>query len=606
VKSPEQIIWEYRQRLARHPVQRELLEIRRTVGGGLIVPMNERDKSARAMTANLTRQGIEQMAMRTASTMAQSRFQPARPGDRAKAEARRKLDVMRGWWDDNWMPLMQHQRAMHLWAYAASPVMIRPDFDRAIPSWQVRDPLCCFPAERSNRLNPVPDDCIFALKHPWTWIHSKYNGTCNLGPLIDPVADKFLNHPHHHPSNAVSSHEVLEYVDAEQITLIALGPDRPDGGTAHVVLDWQPNLTGRPLAVVPELISIDEPRSPYADMPGMHYNAAYLDALNLTAVEDGIFPQVYFVQRPGEVLEVELAHPRQGFPGKIKGGDIRTVEVNPGYKTDTMSSKLERNQRLEAGIPAEFGGEASSTVRTARRGDQILSAAVDFRIQKAQQIFEASLYAEDCCAIAVDKAFWGNEAKSYYMGSGKAKGAADSYVPLKLWDSDRHTVRYSMAGADLNSIVVVVGQLVGIGLLSQETAREVISLIEDGELEHDRTTAESLHRATLAMLQQQASDPNGPYQPADWAYLNKLIVEENIPLYTAIERLDKRVTERQEAEAAAAAEGAGPPMPGLATPGAPGAPGQIPPTVAAPSEGQGNLAQLLNQMRTARSMERVA
>ena len=80
------------------------------------------------------------------------------------------------------------------------------------------------------------------------------------------------------------------------------------------------------------------------------------------------------------------------------------MQTNPGYKTDVALDRLERQERLEGAIPAEFGGESGTNIRTGRRGESILSATVDFRVQEAQEIFASSLVEEDKIAIAIEKA----------------------------------------------------------------------------------------------------------------------------------------------------------------------------------------------------------
>ena len=100
--------------------------------------------------------------------------------------------------------------------------------------------------------------------------------------------------------------------------------------------------------------------------------------------------------------------------------------------------------------------------------------------------------------------------------------------------------------------------------MSKESAREADPLITDPELEKDRITAESMEAALLSSIQAQAADPNGPYQPDDLAYLTKLTVEENVPLYEAVRRTNERAQERQ---ATAVPAGSPEAQPGLATPG---------------------------------------
>ena len=239
------------------------------------------------------------------------------------------------------------------------------------------------------------------------------------------------------------------------------------------------------------------------------------------------------------------------------------MQTNPGYKTDVALDRLERQERLEGAIPAEFGGESGTNIRTGRRGESILSATVDFRVQEAQAIFAQSLMEEDKVAIAIEKAYWGAKEKSFFIAGRNSVGKVD-YVPNKVWETDFHYVNYPSSGADVNGLIVGLGQRLGTGLMSKESAREADPLITDPELEKDRITAESMEAALLSSIQAQAADPNGPYQPDDLAYLTKLTVEENVPLYEAVRRTNERAQERQ---ATAVPAGSPEAQPGLATPG---------------------------------------
>jgi hypothetical protein len=192
-----------------------------------------------------------------------------------------------------------------------------------------------------------------------------------------------------------------------------------------------------------------------------------------------------------------------------------------------------------------------------------LSATIDFRVQETQAIFENSLMEEDRIAIAIEKTYWGSNPKSFYI-PGKASAQMRDYVPNKLWETDLHYVSYPAAGSDVNSLVVGIGQRIGVGLMSKESAREADPLISDPELEKDRIVAEGLEAALLSSIQQQAADPNGPYQPSDLAYLTKLVATNKMSLPDAIEATQKRAQERQAAQAPA---GSPETMPGLAMPG---------------------------------------
>jgi len=224
---------------------------------------------------------------------------------------------------------------------------------------------------------------------------------------------------------------------------------------------------------------------------------------------------------------------------------------------------MERQERLEGAIPAEFGGESSTGVRTGRRGDAVLSAGVDYRVQEAQATFEQSLREENKIAIAIEKAYWGETSKSFFL-PGKQKEGQSTYVPNKIWETDKHYVSYSSAGSDVNSLTVMIGQMLGTKLISEETARESHPMIADPELEHDRIQAEGIEAAVFASFQQQAADPNGPYQPRDLAQIAKYVLEEDLPLYTAIARAQQAAQDRQ---ASVAAPGSPETQLGLSTPG---------------------------------------
>jgi hypothetical protein len=314
-----------------------------------------------------------------------------------------------------------------------------------------------------------------------------------------------------------------------------------------------------------------------------------LQALTEIAIERGIFPAEYLVARPGENPEIiSVANPKTGEIGIVKGGDLTQQQLNPGYKTEMLLDRLERQERLEGAIPAEFGGESATNIRTGRRGESVLSATVDYRVQEAQATFEQSMLAEDKIAIAIEKAYWGSAPKSFYI-PGRVNNGETSYVPDKVWQTDFHYVAYSAAGSDVNSLIIGLGQRLGTGLMSKESAREADPLIGDPDLEHDRIIAEGVESALLSSIQQQAANPQGPYQPEDLAYLTKLVVEKDVPLFEAVQRTDQRARDRQ---AAMAPQGAPETMPGLAMPGM-GAEMQAgPPEMAGPPPIQNLLAQL--------------
>lgn len=549
-------LWQDRKR-AHGPVFDQMGKIRSHVNGEEIIPLSELDRAALPNVASLISQGLEQMSTRIASTMPMPYFPPLRDGqDRSMRLARDRRRAMLGIWDDNRMSMKMRRRARHLLAYSNSPVYVKPDFRNQVPRWHVRNPLDTFAAPQHDPDDPVPNDVIFAYKKPAHWVLNNYgymvSGVLRMGKI---ERDTMFT--------------ILEYVGPDEVVLCVVGQNEIDNpyepnvnnGAAVVELERVVNRCGRPLVVVPQRFALDKPQGQFDGMLGMFFTRARLQALTEIAIERGIFPEEYLVARPGENPEIiQEADPKHGIVGVVKGGDIQQYQINPGYKTDVALDRLERQERIEGGIPAEFGGESGSNIRTGRRGENILSATIDFRVQEAQAIFENSLLEEDKIAISIEKHYWGDTSKTFYLGGSKG---VETYVPNKLWETDKHFVTYSAAGSDVNALIVGLGQRLGVGLMSKESAREADPLIADPEMEKDRIVAESLESALLASIQQMAADPNGPYQPDDLAFIVQAVRSNKMELPEAIMEAQRRAQARQATPAQSPAEA----MPGLSMPG---------------------------------------
>jgi hypothetical protein len=583
VLTPEEIVALYQQRRRQAgPVKEQMRRVRELANGDVIVPLNELDRNAKTSVANLLVQGLDQMSMRVASTMPSPFFPPTKEGsERSKANARQRKRAMLAIWDHNKMQMKMRRRARHLLGYSQSAVVLKPDFKTLMPTWTVRNPLDTFAAPTDDPDSNLPYDCIFSYRVSAQYLMQNYGELVSARLRMGRISSD-------------SRYTLLEYVSPDSIQLVVLGSDdNPDltpaerMGIEVIELENIPNRTGMPLAVVANRITLDKPRGQFDGVLGMYYTRARLQALTEIAIERGIFPEEYLIANSGENPEIlQVADGKSGILGVVKGGTIQQLQLNPGYKTDTALDRLERQERLEGAIPAEFGGESATNIRTGRRGDSVLSATVDYRVQEAQAIFETSMMEEDKIAIAIEKAYWGSFQKSFYI-PGRAAAGRSTYIPNQLWTNDFHYVTYSAAGSDVNALVVGLGQRLGAGIISKETARESDPLISDPDLEHDRIIAEGVEAALLSSIQQQAVDPNGPYQPEDLAYLTKLVVENDVPLFEAVRRTDQRARDRQ---AAMVQPGAPEAMPGLAQPGMGAEAGVAPPA------GAGGIEELLSQL----------
>ena len=266
----------------------------------------------------------------------------------------------------------------------------------------------------------------------------------------------------------------------------------------------------------------------------MYQQQAKLMALEVIAVQKGIFPDTWLVGRAGE--QPTIINPANGLTGEVgvlRGGDLKDMQLQPGFMTNPAIDRLERAQRLTAGVPAEFGGESTSNIRTGRRGDAVLSAVVDFAVQESQRILARSLEAENKIAIAMAKSHAGGKSKSFYVSMGKVKGKVD-YVPNKHFTTDDNVVSYSHAGADINNLVIAGGQRLSMGTMSKESFMKIDPLVEDVEYERDAVTAEQLEQSLLAGLQQQAA--TGAIPPADIARILILLNQIELNLLTLLRK----------------------------------------------------------------------
>ena len=299
--------------------------------------------------------------------------------------------------------------------------------------------------------------------------------------------------------------DLIEYVDHECTVLVAINSPHIDQGPVIKELERAENPTGRCPVVVSSRISLDDARGQFDGILGMYQQRAKLMALEVLAVQKGVFPDTWLVGNAGEQPKiVNTANGLTGEIGVVRGGSLRDMQMQPGFMTNPAIDRLERAQRLTAGIPAEFGGESTSNIRTGRRGDAVLSAVVDFTVQETQKTLARSLEEENRIAIAQAKAYAGNKPKSFYVNMGKTKGKVD-YTPNKHFTSDENHVSYSQAGADINNLVIAGGQRLAMGTMSKEAFMRIDPLVEDVEKERDSVVAEQLQQSLLAGLQQQAS-----------------------------------------------------------------------------------------------------
>lgn len=571
--TADEIVAKLKQRRAnRGPAIGRMVALREAYHGDVIVPLPELEQSELPAVANLLNQGLEQMALRVASVMPNIICPPRNPQLKTeqKAASKRRLALF-GWWELSQMDMKLGQRARHLLGYSQSYQWVKWCPISEVPKYRVCDPLSTFPSDAyiEDHVNTTPSDVITVYPRRIGDLARQY-----------PAAAMALAGFRLKPDDMV---EVAEYADVEECVMVMVGSRSPgEQPYTQSIYDGSGNAAGQ---IIVELgrypnraemvpigcavrMGLDRPMSKFEGMLGMYQMQSRLMALEILAVEKGIFADMWAVSRPGETVKIiTAADGLRGVVGEIQGGELREIQTNPGFQTNPTIDRLERNQRVTAGIPSDFGGESASNIRTGRRGDAVLSATVDFPIAEAQKMLARSLQYENKVAIALAKAYSPNKAKSFYVSLKNASGWTD-YTPAETFTSDENIVSYSSPGADLNDLVVGGGQRLGMKTMSRSRFMELDPLVEDPERERDFVMAEALEDAMLAGIQQQAS--TGQLPPSDVAAIIKYIQNDRFELAKAVEKAHEDAQKRQATAAPPPGDGqvaAPETMPGIAQPG---------------------------------------
>lgn len=598
MRSPEEILSLYRQRVQYYgPLHSKMRMVQQIYNGTFQVPLPDMEENAMPSVPNLLASGVDQTAGRIASVTPTPVF-AARNSNRSEmrrvATANR---VVNGWWQNDRLMMKMKQRARHLITYGMTPCVIRWDAKEGMPTWHVRHPLETLPSTDLIPGKVTPTDVIFAFRRSVSWL--RHHG---YGPQVAVVTGKF-------DVPDVASMLMLEYVDESGTQLMltsyshrdpfSTGYDDEMHGMRAVTLEFIPAMGEEMQATVPSRITLDGLQGQFDNMIGMYYQQAKLMALEVIAVEKGIFPDTYLVSRAGEIGRfIDGPHDgRTGLVNIVAGGDIREIQSQPGYLTNPTIDRLERNQRVTAGIPAEFGGESASNIRTGRRGDAVLSAVIDFPVAEAQEVFAFALEEEDEIAIQLAKAYDGDTERTLFVGTGNTTRAV-TYTANQVFPDSEHVVSYPATGTDVNSLIIGLGQRVGLGIMSKETAATLDPFIDNPEVEHDRIIAEGLEQALVSSIQQQAA--SGQIPPLVLAKIMTLVETDKMELAEALAKVTEDAQKEQQAAQEQAMAGQQPgmtPEMAMAPSAAQAMTGQPQSPIPAPSPGMQNLGAMLGALR---------
>lgn len=573
------------------PLHEKMQTVSTIYNNKMKVPLADLDRAEGASIPNLLAQGVDQMAGRIASTTPTITYVSDKPGNReSDRNARNATDTLGAWWEMGRRMMLQQVVARRLVAYAMCPVIVSWDHANHRPQWRLRHPLETLPPSDIDPGVVTPADVIFTYYRSAGWLEDNGYGR-HLGALTNG---------RHQRSDRI---RLIEWVDGYETVLLATGhfPDQMwdfGGGNSNgkaVVLVRHENPAGMPV-VLPNRITLDSIAGQFDTMIGMYQHQAKLMALEEIAIEKDIFPDTYLEGRANEVPKF-ISGPHDGRSGDInivQGGVVKTLQSSPGYLTNPFIDRLERAQRLTAGIPSEFGGESASNIRTGRRGDAVLSAVIDFTIAEAQGTLANAMERENEICIGLAKHYDGDTTRVLHVGLGNSRRPV-TYTANKTFHHPQQVVSYPVAGTDMNTFILGLGQRLGLGMMSKRTAQELDPMISNPEAEHDAVIVEGLEMAVMSGIQQQAA--SGQLPPLVAAKIMRLVATDKMELSEAMNKVtEDAIKEQQEAQQQQMAQQAPTPDQMMAGPAAQAMTGsQVPGVSAMP--GMSDVADMMGVLR---------
>jgi hypothetical protein len=163
-------------------------------------------------------------------------------------------------------------------------------------------------------------------------------------------------------------------------------------------------------------------------------------------------------------------------------------------------------------------------------------------------------------AIELAKKWDGDKQRTIFVGTGNAARPV-TYAANETFVTNEHIVSYPASGTDVNSLIIGIGQRVGIGTMSKHTAATLDPYIDNPEAERDAIIAEGLEQALMSGIQQQAA--SGAIPPLTLAKLMDLVKNDRMELAEALNKVTEDALKEQEAkkqEQAQAQQGMNPDM----------------------------------------------
>lgn len=471
------------------------------------------------------------------------------------------------WYESQLAEVLIRRFYRHYFAYGSAAMVAMPDPDVGVRI-EARDPLTSYPELRTPDDVHSPLNVGFVYGRSGEWLAKKYPEAASLlsqGGKWDRLWD------------------MVEWIDEEDVVLGILGPRYEMSGglgdsgiywrnyNTHMELRRWPNMAGMVPVAVPRRVTLDRVMGQVWAAVGMQQHLERFTALEITAAEKYVFPDMVVLGRDGRtpiLVSGQWQDGRTGEANFIQDGDVKVLNAAPGVMTMPTLDRIQENAQKSAGLVPQAYSQTYGALRTGRALDALGGFAVDPRIMEAQEVCGRSLATlnEGVCHIL--KGYTPKKTFSMFSGWPGETGMV-TFTPGKDFETSKNVVSYAVPGADATEITVGVGQLVGTRLMSRKTGRRKHPWIENAEAEEGFVLEEVLEDSVLQNFLAQGQ--TGALPLIDQARAIQL-VKGGMSIQDAVLQADQEARERQAAQVTPPSPESGlalPPesQPGLALPG---------------------------------------
>lgn len=575
---------------------RRMIDIRDRYNGDITVPMPDvvGAPDLPPLMPQLIYDGIENTALRAASTMPIIECPPSGRSERAVRQADIRRKALYGRWYSSQLTLKNRRAFRQLVGYGTYSYVVMPDYEYGCAKIELRDPLTTYPELRNPDDIRCPDNVGYVFGRSADWVRTHF-----------PAARDIIGR---YPQEDLW--DMVEWVDESSIVIGLLGPRNlllsatsTDHAGAGIEIHREVNKAGMVPAVIPRRITLDRMAGQLSAIVPIVDWQARLFALEVIAAERGVFPDMAIFSDNGMPAMLSDNEWKDGRTGEVNfitnAKDVRLMGAGATQSAHETMDRLERAARHAGGVSSQFSGEMTGAIRSGRVASSIAELSIDPRIQELQEIMAYGLAEVNRSVMRVERGYFASN-KMVVFSSWAGDEGTTEYVPAETFDSEANVVFYSMPGTDITQTNVGLSQLVAGGMMAKGTARRKHPYIDDALSEERRIMVEQFDLAIISSAQQQIAAGQLPIIDA---IMMRDLIDKGATLGEAIRKTDEAARERQAAETPPPPEGmalppeqmAGIAMPGQGAEALTGPPPEEPPMPGGPAQ----LAEMIAAMKQA-------